>query len=82
MASKPQDPITLEYEPPIAIITLTNATKLNALNVDLYYRLGSLLREVAAKQDIYITLLIGKGRYFSAYALDHSNDSIFAFPNF
>lgn len=66
MASEPKDPITLEYQPPIAIITLTDATKLNALDADLYYRLGALLREVAAKEDIYITLLIGKGRYFSA----------------
>jgi hypothetical protein len=61
------DPITLQYKPRIAIITLNNPKKLNALNQDLYYLLGEKLREVAKRDDIYITILTGNGRYFSAY---------------
>ncbi|KAI4120596.1 MAG: hypothetical protein LQ338_006897 [Usnochroma carphineum] len=60
--------ITLTIEGKIAIITLNLPQKLNALTQDLYYRLSCLLREVAARNNIYITILTGKGRYFSAGA--------------
>lgn len=60
--------ITLHFQGKIAVITLNVPDKLNALTQDLYYLLGSRLREVAKRIDIYITVLIGKGRYFSAYA--------------
>ncbi|KAI9793339.1 MAG: hypothetical protein M1816_000231 [Peltula sp. TS41687] len=59
-------PITLEYQDKLAIITLRNERKLNALTRDQYNHLGQLLRQVAERKDIYITLLIGTGRYFSA----------------
>ena len=52
----------------IAIITLNNEKKLNAMNQDDYYALSRCLREIAARDDVYITVLTGKGRYFSAYA--------------
>ncbi|KAK4997131.1 dodecenoyl-CoA isomerase, partial [Cryomyces antarcticus] len=58
--------ITLETRGKIAIITLNQEKKLNALTQDLYYRLAVLMREVAARDDIYITVLTGKGRFFSA----------------
>lgn len=61
-----EEAITLTTEGKIAIITLNLPQKLNALTQDLYYRLSCLLREVAARNDIYITILTGKGRYFSA----------------
>jgi Delta3-Delta2-enoyl-CoA isomerase len=60
------DKITLEYRKTLAIITLNNAVKLNALTKDLYYQLASFLYEVATRDDILITLLIGRGRFFSA----------------
>ncbi|KAL9581067.1 MAG: hypothetical protein Q9212_004119 [Teloschistes hypoglaucus] len=63
-----EESITLTTEGKIAIITLNLPQKLNALTQELYYRLGSLMREVAARSDIYITVLTGKGRYFSAGA--------------
>ena len=50
----------------IAIITINNEKKLNAMNQDDYYALSKYMREVAAKDDVYITVLTGKGRYFSA----------------
>lgn len=58
--------ITLETRGKIAIITLNRPEKLNALDLKLYYRLSCLMREVAARNDIFITVLTGKGRYFSA----------------
>ena len=69
----------------IAIITLNVEKKLNALSRDLYYRLSCLMREVAARDDIYITILTGKGRYFSAYAksdIDFSSSTNFSNVSF
>ncbi|KAL8646425.1 MAG: hypothetical protein Q9210_006152 [Variospora velana] len=67
MASAEQS-LTLITDGKIAIITLNLPHKLNALTQDLYYRLSCLLREIATRDDIYITILTGKGRYFSAGA--------------
>lgn len=65
--------VSLEYKKNergnIAVITLNNEKKLNAMNQDNYYRLSQLLREIAGREDVYITVLTGKGRYFSAYVL-------------
>ncbi|KAI4215124.1 MAG: hypothetical protein LQ351_002439 [Letrouitia transgressa] len=60
--------ITLETKGKIATITFNIPHKLNALNSELHYRLSCLMREVAARDDIFITILTGKGRYFSAGA--------------
>lgn len=64
--SRANDQITLHTEGKVAVITLNLPKKLNALTQDLYYRLACLLREIAKRDDIYITVLTGKGRYFSA----------------
>lgn len=58
--------ILTEYKGKIAIITLNVPKKLNALDGTLYYQLARAMLEVAARDDIYITVLTGKGRYFSA----------------
>ncbi|KAK3692617.1 ClpP/crotonase-like domain-containing protein [Podospora appendiculata] len=60
--------IGLEYRGRVAVITIDNDKKLNALNQSQYYDLAQRMREVAARDDVYITLIIGKGRYFSAGA--------------
>lgn len=67
MSAALEDSIILTTRGKIAIITLNLEKKLNALSQELYYRLSCLMREIAARDDIYITLLTGKGRYFSAY---------------
>ncbi|KAL5395268.1 hypothetical protein PMIN06_003093 [Paraphaeosphaeria minitans] len=62
-------PVTVEYKSNgIAIVTLNQPKKLNALNQDGYFQLAVALREVAERDDIYITVLTGKGRFFSAGA--------------
>ena len=59
--------ITVSYQDRVAIVTLNRPDKLNALNADLYYLLGERLREIDSRDDIFITVLTGKGRFFSAY---------------
>lgn len=61
-----EDGILVEYKGKVAVITLNQPKKLNALNQDLYYDLAVKMHEVAARDDIYITVLTGNGRFFSA----------------
>ncbi|EAW08705.1 dodecenoyl-CoA isomerase [Aspergillus clavatus NRRL 1] len=63
-----EDLITLTYQDRIATITFNRPEKLNALNADLYYLLGERLREIEKRDDIFITILTGTGRFFSAGA--------------
>lgn len=58
--------VTLRYEGRIAIITFNRPEVLNALDGDCYYLLGERLREIDKRDDIYITVLTGSGRFFSA----------------
>jgi hypothetical protein len=57
----------LAVEGNISVITLNLPKKLNALTTSLYYRLGSLVREADAHPNTLVTLIIGTGRFFSAY---------------
>ncbi|PMD49421.1 ClpP/crotonase [Hyaloscypha bicolor E] len=61
-------PVTLEYTGKIAIITIDNVEKLNALDQDGYYLIAKFLREVSEHEEVFVTVLTGKGRYFSAGA--------------
>ncbi|KAM6504651.1 dodecenoyl-CoA isomerase [Fusarium solani] len=60
--------VRLDYDGIFAIITLNNPAKFNSMTQSSYYRLASLLREADANNDIYVTLLIGEGSFFSAGA--------------
>lgn len=60
------DIVKVTYAKRIATITLDNDRKLNALSGQEYYVISKALREIALRDDIYITILTGKGRYFSA----------------
>ncbi len=67
--SHPSDTgIALYTEGKIAYLRINVPDKLGALTQDLYYRLAHLMREVAKRDDIFITVLTGTGRYFSAGA--------------
>ncbi|EFQ97249.1 3,2-trans-enoyl-CoA isomerase [Nannizzia gypsea CBS 118893] len=66
--SYPLDEVTVTYQDRVAIITLNRPAKLNALTGVHYYLLGKKMREVAERDDIYITVLTGVGRFFSAGA--------------
>jgi peroxisomal 3,2-trans-enoyl-CoA isomerase len=45
---------------------LCNEKKLNAMTQDTYFRLSQLLRQVAKMDEVFITVLTAKGRFFSA----------------
>ncbi|KAG7007968.1 mannosyl-oligosaccharide glucosidase [Physcia stellaris] len=68
MSTEIEEAVTLTTRGKIAIITFNLEKKLNALSQDLYYRLSYLMREIAARDDIFITILTGRGCYFSAGA--------------
>ena len=56
-------PVTVEYKGKIAVITIDNDKKLNALDQDGYYQLATYMREVATHDEVYITVLTGKGTF-------------------
>lgn len=66
MSNENEQFITVSYQDRIAIVTLNRPEKLNSLHADLYYLLGKRLREIDERDDIYITVLTGTGRFFSA----------------
>ena len=66
--TSPSEMVTFTKKGRIAIITLNQPKKLNAMNQDAYYRLSCLLQDVEKMDDIKITLLTGTGRFFSAGA--------------
>ncbi|RJE23006.1 peroxisomal D3,D2-enoyl-CoA isomerase [Aspergillus sclerotialis] len=63
-----EDIIKLTFQDRVALITLDRPEKLNALNQDLYYLLGERLCEIDRRDDIFITVITGTGRFFSAGA--------------
>ena len=58
--------VDLEYRGHVALITVNNPKQLGALTGDMIVQLGHHLREAANSKDTYITLLTGKGRFFSS----------------
>ncbi|KAI1323165.1 ClpP/crotonase-like domain-containing protein [Xylariaceae sp. FL0255] len=62
------DIIKVSYSGRIATITIDNDKKLNAVTPEGYYAISQALRAIAKRDDIFITILTGKGRYFSAGA--------------
>ena len=64
-------PVTLEYKGRIAIITINNEKKANALTGDQYDILATHMREVATHDEVFITLLTAKGILFSSPSLEH-----------
>jgi hypothetical protein len=68
--------VTLTFQDRVAIVTLNRPDKLNALNQDLYYLLAERLRQIERRDDIFITVLTGTGRFFSAYVQPDPNSKI------
>jgi len=58
------DTVKVEYKGKIAVITIDNEQKLNALDQDGYYQLATYMREVATHDEVFITVLTGKGMFF------------------
>ncbi|KAF5027881.1 hypothetical protein F66182_22 [Fusarium sp. NRRL 66182] len=60
--------LDLEYRGRVAVLTINNERKLNAFNAAQYYHLSQKLREIAKHDEVFITVILAKGRYFSAGA--------------
>ena len=58
--------LDLEYRGRVATITISNERKLNAFNLEQYYDLAQKLREIATHDEVVTTVILAKGRYFSA----------------
>ncbi|EMC96242.1 hypothetical protein BAUCODRAFT_33586 [Baudoinia panamericana UAMH 10762] len=67
-APSAEEAVLYEQRGKVAIITLNIEKKLNAMTQDYYFRVSQLLRQIAKDDSIYIAVLTGKGRYFSAGA--------------
>ncbi|KAF2187684.1 ClpP/crotonase [Zopfia rhizophila CBS 207.26] len=63
-----------EYQGWVAIISLNKLQKLNSLTEDEFYHLASPLREVERRDEVFITLLLGTGTFFSAIRISKSRD--------
>ncbi|SCZ88340.1 BZ3500_MvSof-1268-A1-R1_Chr2-1g04346 [Microbotryum saponariae] len=66
--SSSSEPILLDIKGPYAIITLNQPAKKNALDLVLYKRLSTLIQSVDVNPSVYITVLTGRGDFFSAGA--------------
>ncbi|POR32139.1 3,2-trans-enoyl-CoA isomerase, partial [Tolypocladium paradoxum] len=60
--------ISVDYRGRVAVITIDNDKKLNALGLLQYYDLACKMKEVAAHDEVFVTVILAKGRYFSAGA--------------
>lgn len=58
--------IDLEYRGRLAILTINNEKKLNSLTQLQYYDLAQKMREIATHDEVFVTVVLAKGRYFSA----------------
>jgi hypothetical protein len=63
--SNMSSPVTCEYRGRIAVITIDNDKKLNSLDQDAYYQLATYMRQIATHDEVYITVLTGKGTFVS-----------------
>lgn len=58
--------ISVDYRGRVAVITIDNEKKLGALSQPQYYELATKMNEVATHDEVFVTVIIGKGRFFSA----------------
>ena len=65
-ADKPYEAIKVDRDDGITFITLNRPDKLNSLTIQHYQLLAKRLREAAARDDVIVTVVTGRGRYFSA----------------
>lgn len=63
--------LTFPRGPRIAVITIDRQKKLNAVTQGHYFRIAELLDQVAKKDEVVVTVITGKGRFFSALVTHH-----------
>lgn len=73
-AHKPKQWINVDFRGRVAIIEINRPEKLNALPKDGFYQLSQFLRDVDSHDEVSITVLIGNGRFFSAYVCNERHE--------
>ncbi|KAM0753348.1 ClpP/crotonase [Meredithblackwellia eburnea MCA 4105] len=63
-----QEPILLEVKDGFAIITLNRPQAKNAMDITLFKRLAKTLYAIDARADVFLTIVTGRGDFFSAGA--------------
>ncbi|UKZ89588.1 uncharacterized protein TrAFT101_004634 [Trichoderma asperellum] len=58
--------IDVDYRGRIAVVSINNSKKLNVLSQQQYFELASRMREIATHDEVFVTVITAKGRYFSA----------------
>lgn len=59
--------VTLTHpNPRVAVITIDRQSRLNAVTQDHYFRIAELLLEIAEMEEVVVTVVTGRGRFFSA----------------
>ena len=58
--------IQVEYRGRVAVLTIDNEKKLGALSQAQYYELATRMGEIAKHEEVFVTVILGKGRFFSA----------------
>ncbi|OCT54662.1 3,2-trans-enoyl-CoA isomerase [Cladophialophora carrionii] len=66
--ASPEEAVLYREQGRVAIITLNQPKKLNAMTQQYYYRISCLLRDIAENPAISVTVITGSGRFFSAGA--------------
>ncbi|CAK4034706.1 3,2-trans-enoyl- isomerase [Lecanosticta acicola] len=65
---QPIEQVKFETRGRVGIITINQPQKLNALRQDYFFHLSQILRHIDSRDDIFVTVLTGNGRFFSAGA--------------
>lgn len=66
-APKAVEGIKCEFRGRVAIVTIDRPKKLGALSQDHYFNIAQWLRHIDSREDVFITVLAGTGRFFSAF---------------
>jgi enoyl-CoA hydratase/carnithine racemase len=61
-----ENEVIFEVRDRVAIITLNRPKSLNAMTQHHYFRIAKCLREAAKNEDVVVTVITGRGRFFSA----------------
>ncbi|CZT18793.1 related to peroxisomal D3,D2-enoyl-CoA isomerase [Ramularia collo-cygni] len=67
-APKPIEGVECEFRGRVAIITINRTKKLGALAQEHYFNIARWMRHIDSREDVFITVLTGTGRFFSAGA--------------
>lgn len=66
VGSSKMAPVELEVLGGVAVVTLNRPEKLNSITNEDVFQIGTYLEDIAKLDDVFVTVLIGTGRFFSS----------------